>query len=429
MKKQTLFLLSLLTLPVSAFPFCGFYVAKADSKLFNKASQVVLVREGRHTVLTMANDYQGDPKEFAVVIPVPTVIRKEAVQVVDKAVIDHVDAYSAPRLVEYFDSDPCIMYEAMAVEGGNGYSRRSSHTDGSKALGVKIEAKFSVGEYDIVVLSAKESDGLETWLAQNGYKIPAGAGDVLNSYIKQNTKFFVAKVNLERQSASGFTFLRPLRVEFNSPKFMLPIRLGTVNATGPQELFIYTITRKGRVETTNYRTVKLPSNEEIPLYVKEEFAEFYRALFSRAVKRENMETLFTEYAWDVGWCDPCAADPLTNKELRSLGASWLKGKEAERPTEGEAYLTRLHLRYDREHFPEDLVFQETGDHETFQGRYILRHPWRGKAQCDAAEKYLAELPKTREEQAKNLAKLTGWDIDGIREKVAAYRDTAKPPQE
>src|SRR5678815_22858 len=102
-------LLSILPLPT--FGFCGFYVAKADSKLFNKASQVVLVRDGRRTVLTMANDYQGDPKEFAVVIPVPTVIKKDAVQVIEKALLDHVDAYSAPRLVEYFDEDPCQVME------------------------------------------------------------------------------------------------------------------------------------------------------------------------------------------------------------------------------------------------------------------------------------------------------------------------------
>src|SRR3954464_8328466 len=90
-------------LPVSAPAFCGFYVAKADTKLFNKASQVVLVRDGDRTVLTMANDFQGDPKEFAVVIPVPTFLERGQIHVSDKAVIDHLDAYSAPRLVEYFD--------------------------------------------------------------------------------------------------------------------------------------------------------------------------------------------------------------------------------------------------------------------------------------------------------------------------------------
>src|SRR5207247_4723709 len=90
-----------------ALAFCGFYVAKADTKLFNQASQVALVRDGDTTVLTMANDFQGDPKEFALVVPVPTFIERRQIEVVDKALLDHLDAYTAPRLVEYFDEDPC----------------------------------------------------------------------------------------------------------------------------------------------------------------------------------------------------------------------------------------------------------------------------------------------------------------------------------
>src|SRR3954465_5264039 len=92
--------------------FCGFYVAKADTKLFNKASQVVLVRQGDRTVLTLANDFKGDPKECAVRIPVPAVLQKGQIHIGDKALLDHLDAYSAPRLVEYFDEDPCQQYAA-----------------------------------------------------------------------------------------------------------------------------------------------------------------------------------------------------------------------------------------------------------------------------------------------------------------------------
>lgn len=427
MHKPKLLLLAALLLPHAAHAFCGFYVAKADAKLFNKASQVVLARDGHHTVLTMANDYEGAPQEFAIVIPVPTVIRKDAVSVVEKAAVDHLDAYSAPRLVEYFDDDPCERFEAQYAMATP--RRAEKHEDGAKSLGVKIEEKFSVGEYDILILSAKESDGLETWLAQNGYKLPKGAGPVLGSYIKQDVKFFVAKVNLARHEASGFTYLRPLRVEFNTPKFMLPIRLGTVNARGPQELFIYTLTRKGRVETTNYRTMPLPTGKTVPLFVRGEFPRFYRDLFARAVEREDMRVLFTEYAWDVGFCDPCAADPLTNDELRAFGAHWLRGKGADRPGEGQLFLTRLHLRYDASHFPEDLVFQETGDRENYQVTCALRHPWKGKATCAEGKKYLAAQPKEREEEARNLARLTGWSIDSIRERAESYVDRAKPPKE
>ena len=79
-------LLSLLLLAVWAPPaasFCGFYVARGDAKIFNKASKVVLVRDEDRTVLTMANDFKGDPKEFAVVVPVPTVLQKGQIHVGD----------------------------------------------------------------------------------------------------------------------------------------------------------------------------------------------------------------------------------------------------------------------------------------------------------------------------------------------------------
>jgi hypothetical protein len=284
------------------------------------------------------------------------------------------------------------------------------------ALGVTIEAQYTVGEYDILILSATESNGLETWLRSNGYKIPAGAGDVLSSYIKQKMHFFVAKVNLAEQSKLGFTYLRPLQVAYNSPKFMLPIRLGMVNADGPQDLVIYALTRKGRIETTNYRTVKVPTGMEVPLYVKKKFGDFYRAMFDQQVAKEDMHCVFTEYAWDMGWCDPCAADPLSAEELRKLGVFWeANSRGAYRgPGSQDVYVTRLHVRYDKAHFPEDLVFQETGDRQNFQGRYVLRHPWEGKADCDQAKEYLASLPKRHEQEAETLASLTGWDLAKIR---------------
>src|SRR3954451_25302980 len=103
---------------------------------------------------------------------------------------------------------------------------------------------------------------------------------------------------------------------------MLPIRLGMVNADGPQELFVYALTQKGRVETTNYRTVKLPSDADGPLYVKTRFPDFYRAMFTRQVGRENMSAIVSEYAWDMSGCEPCAADPLSNDELQQLGVFW-----------------------------------------------------------------------------------------------------------
>ena len=103
----------------TAQAFCGFYVSRADTSLFNEASQVVLVRDQDRTVITMANDFQGETKDFAVVIPVPTFIEREQINVGERSLIDHLDAYTAPRLVEYHDPDPCVRYELMSKMQGN----------------------------------------------------------------------------------------------------------------------------------------------------------------------------------------------------------------------------------------------------------------------------------------------------------------------
>jgi len=374
-----------------------------------------MVRDQDRTVLTMSNDYSGTPDQFAMVVPVPTVLEKGQIHVGDKTIVDHLDAYSAPRLVEYFDPDPCAI-EAMKDEAKSLRSMapmaQGTTAGETRSLGVRIEASYTVGEYDILILSARESGGLETWLVRNGYTVPPGARRVLGSYLRQGMKFFVAKVNLRQQKRLGFSYLRPLQMAYESPKFMLPIRLGMVNADGPQELFVFAITRTGRVETTNYRTVKLPEGMDIPEYVKGDFPRFYRAMFARQVEEQNREAVFLEYAWNMSWCDPCASDPLSADELRKLGVFWLGGPQGQ-----STFISRLHVRYDARHFPEDLVFQETSDQTNFQARYVLRHAWTGSRECPGLAEYRKSLRERRAREAENLADLTGWDLRSIRRRM------------
>jgi hypothetical protein len=407
--------------PASAF--CGFYVAQADAKLFNKSSKVVLTRNGQQTAITMASDYEGEPSEFALVIPVPSFIKKDQISVVDTKTIDHLDAYTAPRLVEYFDPEPCEAHiMALAMTHVPLPTAAMPQPAAPLYRGVKVEAQYDVAEYDVSILSAEESDGLVRWLTDNGYKIPGGAEPVIGSYIKQKMHFFIAKVNLKRLQQSGSSYLRPLQVRYETAKFMLPLRLGTVNANGAQDLIVYALTKKGRVEASNYRTVKVPSNVDVPLFVKDDFTNFYKATFEHAVAREGMHGVFVEYAWDMSWCDPCASEPLGKGELAELGALWDDGGDqiANRFSAGTApFVTRLHVRYDAQSFPEDINFIETGDRENFQGRYVLRHPSGATEACAAAKAYRESLPARFKQEADNLANLTGWSKDDIAKRMAA----------
>ena len=207
---------------------------------------------------------------------------------------------------------------------------------------------------------------------------------------------------------------------------MLPIRLGMANANQAQDLLVYILSPKGQAELTNYRLVKIPSNSEIPVYIKNKFGDFYKAMFSTAHQKQGRKVAFLEYAWDMTSCDPCSANPLTPEELRQAGVFWLDapgsskmpilppGRIRPMPNRRSVFITRIHVRYSRDRFPADLVFQETGNRQFFQGRYVLRHPFTGEASCDAGREYRRSLPARFEREAQTLASLTGWDINQIR---------------
>jgi hypothetical protein len=427
----TLILISMISHEAAAF--CGFYVSKADGTLKNKTSQVIIVHDGEKNVITMFNDFQGDPKDFAMVVPVPVVLKQSDIRVVDQKIFSTLNEYSKPRLVEYFDENPCFADVKRMLRGEakglalddvivNGYTAQR------KDLGVKIEAKYLVGEYDILILSAKESSGLREWLTENGYKIPAGANEVLEPYIKSNLKFFVVKVNEQERKKLPGNFLRPIQLSFRSPKFMLPIRLGMANADGNQDMIVYAFTKKGRIECANYRTVELPTGNMVPLFVQNNFSNFYSNLFQHQWDMDGQSVALLEYAWDVSpsnylKCDPCVATAPSTQDLVQSGVWWLErnwndyddDSQYEASRSDHVYFTRIHIRYNRNAFPQDLMFEETANTDNYQTRYVITHPAAGDFTCEAGKKYLQDLKARRKEELQTLTALTGksysdWDL-------------------
>jgi hypothetical protein len=304
-----------------ASAFCGFYVSGATGELYNNATQVVLMREGTRTVLSMANNYQGPPSDFAMVIPVPVILQKENVKTLPQTLFKKIDELGAPRLVEYWEQDPCSpTLEGLGLTGtgfgGGGIGLGLGA--GKGGLGVKVEAQFEVGEYEVLILSAKDSTGLDTWLRQQKYNIPAGAEPVLKPYVQAGMKFFVAKVDVEKvKFKDGQATLSPLRFHFDDDRFFLPVRLGLLNSSGTQDLIVNILARE-RYEVANYPNVTIPTNLELSPRGKENFGAFYAALFDRTAEK-NPKAVITEYAWNAGTCDPCPGPALSPTDLTLLG--------------------------------------------------------------------------------------------------------------
>ncbi|GAC1352924.1 MAG: hypothetical protein NVSMB1_20750 [Polyangiales bacterium] len=415
--------ITLLSTPAKAF--CGFYVAAGDQPLYSDATMVALMRDGTRTVMSMSNNYRGPASDFAMVVPVPVVLQKENVKTLEKGLFSKLETLSAPRLVEYWEQDPCVSkFEEASGKFGGGSVRAAAAPAGNsdtKSYGVTVEAKFAVGEYQIVSLSAKESAGLERYLIDNKYNIPKGAASALAPYIAEQQKFFVAKVDMSKVSldssvdGKGVAVLSPLRVSFESPDFRLPVRLGLLKAPKPatmdgavaapaakQDLIVYVLAKGQRYEVSNYANVFIPTNLDVTNETRTSFAGFYATLFDATIARAGGRAVVTEYSWMSSGCDPCPTPPLQDADIATLGGDvlfgmgvpgealptpFIRGPSAPgvrgvTPSAGTTggsvpvgmgssgkgrmpyfggsqpmVLTRLHTRYDASTLSEDLVFR------------------------------------------------------------------------
>jgi len=399
--------------------FCGFYVGGAGAKLFNDATMVVLMREGTRTVLSMQNAYKGPPEKFAMVVPVPVILQEENVKTLKPELFDHVDQLASPRLVEYWEQDPCAPEppeEGAMMRAASPTMQSDKAASSAAELGVKVEARFAVGEYQIVILSAQDSGGLETWLHKEQYTIPEGAEPYFRPYVASGSKFFVAKVDVTKvKMEKGLAQLSPLRFHYDSDEFKLPVRLGLINSSGTQDLIVHVLGNDTRYEVANYANVTIPTNLDVSETASENFGTFYTSLFDRTLEK-NPKAAVTEYAWAPTSCDPCPGPVLSWSDLTSLGLDAIQPKKtgdakAPAPARGmfgggfgmSMVLTRIHVRYTKDALGEDLVFRaappivggrevpgsdgklehgaQKSSYNNFQARYAVRHGWTGPITC------------------------------------------------
>jgi len=326
---------ALMLVPTKSDAFCGFYVAPSDAPLYNDASMVALMREGTRTALSMSNNYRGHWKTLRWWYRCPLFCRKKTLrpqtQKCSKSSSNSVLRVWSSTGNRTVPEAPPSLSRGQCENGAAGSDVAVGRQGrAGRGLRVKIEAQFTVGEYEIVVLSAEESTGLERYLVDNKYKIPTGAADALAPYVKEQQKFFVAKVDAKKvkRDAQGVVVLSPLRVHFEDPNFRLPVRLGLLNAEGKQDLLVYVLATSGRYETANYPNAFVPTNLDVKNETRAAFGPFYAALFDAALAKAGGRAVVTEYSWQSSSCDPCPTPPLTDGDIATLGGDALMGMKA-----------------------------------------------------------------------------------------------------
>jgi uncharacterized protein (TIGR03382 family) len=354
---------SIFSAPASAF--CGTYVGSPGVELTNQTSQVIIARQGTRTTLSLASDYEGDALDFAMLIPVPEVLGEEDITTVRPELFQRFNNYSSPRVVNYECEDFAYdEWDSAETDGDADADADADVDDDGVVPDVVVEAEYAVGIYNIVILSAEESGSLMSWLETNGYGVSEDAEELLGEYIAGGAYFFAAKVNLNEVADGGF--LEPLQFGYDSAVFSLPIRLGTLNSPGEQDVVMYILTddSEGKVGISNYPQIEIEDECMADVYGAGGVDEYYGGQFAEAFAAEDGAGWMVEYAWSPSWCDPCSSEPPNGAELSEAGFDG---------DQWEAYFTRIRMRYTEQAANQDITLYVSGLREDEQIRYIVHN--------------------------------------------------------
>jgi len=356
-------------LPGAAHAFCGAYLSSAESPPTNATSTVVYVRQGNRSTITMSNDILTAASSFTMLIPAPGTLLESDVKVVEPGVVARVESYAAPRLVEYTCED--LHGHGSAKDAVCGCATdalidlaASAAMDQLPGLLDQLDVGF--GTYEISTLAAESREALESWAAEEGLFLPPGSADLLEEYLEGGANFISVKVDLDSVTSGGI-LLKPIQFSYESDMMSLPIRLGTLNAGGSQDVVLHVITDTGgAVGISNYPELEVEGDCMFDEDAESGFSNFYDDLYSdQWDQNAGGAGYVTEYLWAPTACDPCTGGgPLSEQALKDVGY---------RGDPNDAVVTRLHMRYEPGAVEGDLMLYDAGRHgfAQKQQRYIL----------------------------------------------------------
>jgi hypothetical protein len=324
----------------------GVIAGKGDVARVSNASQVVLMKKGDQTVVTVWADYEGPLDRFALVLPVPADVMLEEVKSIKRDAVDHLDEITAPRFHEFWEMDACEPGEAeqewerdLKVKSGSadnflgmGMPDMSGGQKLPPEMALEFEPQFKDGEYTFSMVPKGQS--ARAYLSKKGLSLPAAAAEALARYEAEGQQVLVADVATSKVELAGArrALLSPVRFATRTD-YAIPETLGLANSSGQQELIVYVLHPDKRFEAQNYPNAFPPTNVAVDFAVKERLGEFYAGIHD-ALLAKNPKAFLVEYAWPViKHCgEPCPNAPLAIHELLSLGVDAIETDvpEAER---------------------------------------------------------------------------------------------------
>jgi hypothetical protein len=223
---------------------------------------ILFVMDGRTVEAHVQIQYQGDPEQFAWVVPVMALPEIEAGS--DALFQNMLDA-TVPTFVtnpvfEDCGSDQrnrgvgCGIAEASddAAFGGSGAGADTDGFDEDPDIDPEVVASGVAGAFEYSVLEGGTVEGVVEWLDENGYAQDDEAPAELQGYLDKGFLFVAFKL----RGGTGVDEIHPVVIRYEGDEPCVPIRLTRIAATDDMGVRAFFL-GDARVAPTNYRSVEL----------------------------------------------------------------------------------------------------------------------------------------------------------------------------
>lgn len=220
------------------------------------SQRIAFALSNEQTVLWSQIKYEGNPSDFAWVLPVgPGAVLEES----SDAWFEALDAFTstnvvAPRVSCVSDSGDdgggfgCGC-GALGDAAPGGVPGRDFGTD----PGVTVVHQGSVGPYEYVTVQSSSGQAIQQWLADNGYAVPPAVVPALEAYTAQGLDFMAMRL----QPGASVQQMTPVRVIAPGGSPIVPMRMMAAGAGETIPVTLYLL-GEGRYAPANFPSVSLP---------------------------------------------------------------------------------------------------------------------------------------------------------------------------
>ena len=296
-----------------------------NSPVDQNAERIIFTQNADGSVSAIIQiQYTGFAEDFSWILPLSVPITAEDIEVPETGMTAflELEQLTNVRIIPPPIPPDCIVVVFETAE-----------EESAGAGDVEIFASGEVGPFGFDVIGSEDPAALITWLRDNNYRVEEQMEPLINVYVEENFAFLAMRLLPDQ----GTQDIQPVKVTYDSPEPMIPLRLTAVAANPDMAVLTWFFAEEQAVPM-NYTHIQIPT-DDLRFFIWG--GNNYRQLIGETADRFAGQAFVTEYA------GPSANFTFTDPLLVELAQE-------------HSYLTRLNTVISPEEMTVDPVFGYDG---------------------------------------------------------------------